>query len=147
MFCTKGLKSVSDKPSKPEIKLIWPDSSAVKEGGYIRATCNSTSRTHPKNPDSNLTYKFTITESPELDHQTRVIVKNNEIMIAALTKEDDKLIITCTVWEDDRIHMNASGSFVLHVSENNVSSKLHEVMLAEPALAITKLIREIRHIV
>lgn len=51
------------------------------------------------------------------------MVRNNELLIAALTKEDDKLNIACTVWEDNGIPMNASNSFVLHVSENSLSSK------------------------
>lgn len=112
---------VMGRPTTPAISLNSNGSSTIREGGFVRLTCASKSTTSPNNPDWSLQYMFFINDVKITEisgEETRYMVRDNELMIADISKGDNNLNITCVVWEDDGL-CNSSSSFVLHVSKES----------------------------
>ena len=85
----------------------------------MRFICTSHSTTIPRNPDWPLHYMFSFNgvNITDMTAETRYMAKDNELIIANLSKKDLPLEITCNVWEEDGLSSVHTSNFKLHVIE------------------------------
>ena len=106
MFEIMRINCIIISSGQPAAKLVG-NSDHVEENQHLRLKCLGSSTTVPKNHNLTLKYSWELDVMEINDSSSRVMSRDNELLIASLSREDN-FSVTCQVTEENGLFNTVS---------------------------------------